>query len=95
MSPGELAIELAGWLGAGSLILAYALLSAGRIRNGTAYQLLNLAGALGLAVNAVAHGAFPSAGLNLVWLGIGLVALDRLRRRRVRPAEPASLSSAP
>jgi hypothetical protein len=89
MSSGELAIEAAGWLGAGSLILAYALLSSGKIRNGTAYQVLNLAGALGLVVNAVAHGAFPSAGLNLAWLGIGLIALDRLRRRRER-LTPAS-----
>ncbi|GAA0912156.1 hypothetical protein GCM10009557_86240 [Virgisporangium ochraceum] len=70
-------VEVAGWAGAGSLLLAYGLLSAKRIDAGAGYQVLNLAGALGLAANAVAHGAWPSASLNLVWLLIGAVALRR------------------
>jgi hypothetical protein len=67
-----------GWTGAACLVLAYALLAAGRIRTGCGYHLLNLAGSLGLAVNAASHRAWPSAALNLLWLGIGLVALRRL-----------------
>jgi hypothetical protein len=70
-------VEVVGWAGAGSLLLAYGLLSAKRIDAGAGYQVLNLAGALGLAANAVAHGAWPSASLNLVWLLIGAVALRR------------------
>jgi hypothetical protein len=77
-------VEIIGWVGAGSLLLAYGLLSAKRIGAGVTYQLLNLAGAVGLAVNAVAHGAWPSACLNLIWLVIGLVALRRERPARGR-----------
>lgn len=78
----NLLVEIIGWIGAGSLLLAYGLLSVNRISAGLTYQLLNLVGAVGLAVNAVVHGAWPSACLNLIWLLIGLVALRRERSRR-------------
>ncbi len=78
----NLLIEIDGWAAAGSLLLAYGLLSAKRINAGSTYQLLNLAGAVGLAVNAVTHAAWPSACLNVVWLAIGLGALQLQRTRR-------------
>lgn len=77
-----LLIEVVGWAAAGCLLLAYGLLSAKRITAGVTYQVLNLLGAVGLAANAVAHGAWPSATLNAVWLAIGLVALRAERTRR-------------
>lgn len=52
MNISGIVIEAAGWFGAGSLILAYALVSTGQIHNGLTYQLLNLAGAIGLAAQA-------------------------------------------
>jgi hypothetical protein len=42
------------------------------------YQLMNLAGAGGMAVNGWSHHALPSVFNNLVWMGIGAVALVRL-----------------
>lgn len=83
-----LLVEVAGWAGAGSLLLAYGLLSAKRIDAGVTYQVLNLAGAIGLALNAVAHGAWPSACLNGIWLVIGVVALKRQRSRPVTATRP-------
>jgi hypothetical protein len=77
-----LLVEIVGWSAAGCLLLAYGLLSAKRITAGVTYQVLNLAGAVGLAANAVAHGAWPSAALNAVWLVIGVVALRAERTRR-------------
>jgi hypothetical protein len=74
--------DVAGWLGAGALLAGYGLLSAGRIRAGWAYQVLNLAGSVGLAVNAVAHRAWPSAAVNVVWLVIALVAVRGLATAR-------------
>ncbi|MGN9906949.1 CBU_0592 family membrane protein [Phytohabitans sp. LJ34] len=72
--------EVVGWGGAGCLLLAYALLSAGRIAAGVTFQLLNLAGSAGLLLNGAAHGAWPSAALNLVWVAIGVLALRRTPR---------------
>lgn len=74
--------EVAGWGGAGCLLLAYALLSAGRIAAGVTFQLLNVAGSAGLLLNGAAHGAWPSAALNLVWVAIGVVALRRATTRK-------------
>ena len=77
----ELAVEVAGWLGAGALLGAYVLVSSGRLpARGHAFQLLNLAGAAGLVVNGVWHTAWPSVGLNVVWIAVGLAALTRLMR---------------
>ncbi|GAB4048536.1 CBU_0592 family membrane protein [Catellatospora paridis] len=78
----ELLVEVAGWLGATALLLAYGLLSSGRIAAGTTYQLLNLVGAVALAVNGVVHRALPSVAVNVVWLIIGLAALRGLAGRR-------------
>jgi hypothetical protein len=50
---------------------------------GVRYQLLNLAGATGLAVNGTFHHAWPSTALNLIWLGIGLIALRRAASRTI------------
>lgn len=77
----NLLIEAIGWLGALLILLAYALLSTGRIEGRSrSYQWLNLAGAAGFIVNSGYNGAWPSAVLNVVWLGIGGVTLWRLRR---------------
>lgn len=73
-------VDVLGWIGAGALLSAYALVSAGRLSGrGLGFQVLNLVGAIGLLVNGVYHGAWPSAGLNTVWLVVGIVALTRLR----------------
>lgn len=85
-------LEVVGWAGAVALLLAYGLLSGGRAApTSRAYRGLNLAGAVGLAVNGAAHAAWPSVALNLLWLAIGLFAL----RRRPATAVPTDGSPAP
>ena len=80
-------VDVAGWAGAAALLVAYGLVSTGRLTGrSTGFQLLNLAGAVGLLANGVWHGAWPSAALNAVWLVIGVSALTRTRR----PAEPSA-----
>ena len=76
-------LDAAGWAGAAALLLAYGLVSSGRLDGrSTRFQLLNLAGAIGLLANGIWHGAWPSAALNAVWLVIGIIAMSR---PKVRP----------
>lgn len=77
----KLFVEVAGW-GAALLILgAYTLLSLGRLQARSAlYQWMNVAGAVGFIINSGWNGAWPSVGLNVVWLGIAAYALNRNRR---------------
>jgi hypothetical protein len=76
-------VEIAGWAGAALILLAYLLLSAGRLSGQSiAYQAMNVVGAAGFIVNGWWHRAVPSAALNVVWMLIGGVALWRIAAKR-------------
>ena len=69
-------IELVGWAGALAVLFAYGLVSTERLSSRSwRYQLLNVAGAVGLVINSTWNGAIPSAVVNLIWIGIGVYAL--------------------
>ena len=72
----DVLMEVAGWIG-GTLILAgYFLLTNGKLdAKSPTYQWLNVVGALGFIANSSWNGAWPSAALNVIWVGIGVVAL--------------------
>ena len=77
----KIAVEVIGWAGAALLLGAYALLSAGKVRSeSVSYQLMNVLGSAGFIVNSGWNGAYPSAAMNLIWIGIGLYALRQRRR---------------
>jgi hypothetical protein len=87
MSAVQLAVEVAGWAGAGLILLAYLLLSADKVSGQSlAYQGMNVAGGAGFVVNGWWHGAWPSAALNVLWLLIGAIASVRILRRGKRGA---------
>lgn len=75
-------VDVVGWVGAGLVLLAYGLLSAGKLgARSVPYQLMNVVGAVGMLINGYARGALPSAALNLIWMGIGLYVLAKYRGR--------------
>ena len=77
----NVAIEVAGWIGAVLILAAYAMLTAGKLTSkDAAYQWMNVVGAAGFIVNSAWNGAWPSAILNVIWVGIGMVALWQMRR---------------
>jgi len=83
MSAVEIAVEVAGWAGALLILLAYLLLSAGRLTGQSlSYQLMNVVGAAGFIINGWWHGALPSAVLNVIWLMIGAIATWRIMKKR-------------
>lgn len=83
MTPLEIAVEVAGWVGASLILLAYLLLSAGRLTGQSLlYQGMNVVGAAGFVVNGWWHGAVPSAALNVLWLLIGAFASWRILKIR-------------
>ena len=82
-----LLMEVVGWIGAVMILAGYGLLSAGKLdaKNPT-YQWLNVVGALGFIANSSWNGAWPSAALNVIWVGIGVVALVKIFGKRGRAA---------
>ena len=83
MTPIEIAVEVAGWAGAALILLAYLLVTIGRLTGQSpAFQWMNLLGAAGFIVNGWWHGAIPSASLNVIWMLIAAVALWRLWKKK-------------
>jgi hypothetical protein len=77
--------EIVGWLGAVMVLGAYILVTRTGMPS-VIYQVLNLAGAIGLLVNALHHHAFPSTTVNAVWCVIavwGFTVASRRRRARL------------
>lgn len=83
----QLPLHIVGNIGVICVLLAYFLVSTGRIKSISAkYQVLNLVGAVILTIYAVVLVAWASVALNAIWAVIALVALIKNRRQ---PAEGA------
>jgi len=83
VTPLEIAVEVVGWAGALLILLGYLLISAGKLTGQSpAYQWMNIVGAAGFVINGWWHRAIPSTALNVIWMGIGAVALWKIAQRR-------------
>ena len=83
MTAVEIAVEFVGWAGAVLILLAYLLLSAGKLTGQSlTYQGMNVLGAAGFVVNGWWHRALPSAALNVLWMVIGAFASWRILKSR-------------
>ena len=79
MTAVEIAVEVAGWAGALLILLAYVMVTIGRLTGRSpAFQWMNLVGAAGFIINGWWHEALPSTALNVIWMLIATVALWRL-----------------
>jgi ABC-type amino acid transport substrate-binding protein len=74
-------IDVIGWVGVGLYVVAYYMVSASRVSGRSrVYQWMNLFAALGVAANAFAYDAFPSAIVNVIWFFIAAITLLGLLR---------------
>ena len=72
-------LNLIGWIGAGSLLTGFALVSFGAIApDQLVYQLFNLVGAGGLLVVGPQHKTYQFVLINSVWLAVALVSIVRI-----------------
>jgi uncharacterized membrane protein YgdD (TMEM256/DUF423 family) len=74
-------LDLIGWMGAAALLVAYAMVSSKKLEgDSTAYQFLNIAGSLLLAINTISYGAYPSSFVNMIWIGIAVFSIATRKR---------------
>jgi len=84
----DIMMEVVGWIGAVLILAGYGLLTAGKVTaKSVSYQAMNVVGATGFIANGVWHKAWPSAILNIIWVGIGVVALIRIFAKRAALAD--------
>lgn len=82
-------VEVLGWVGAFSLLAAYFLAARGIYPADTWQSLvLNVEGAVFLSLVAAVHGVWPSVALNVIWIGIGVVALWKYFRTKNQDSGP-------
>lgn len=75
-------LEFYGWLGAGSLLLGFALNIFQKIAaDSVPYLLLNLIGSAFLLYNAWMNGAFPFVAVNFVWVVFSVVKLIQIKAK--------------
>jgi hypothetical protein len=76
----DILVNVFGWVGALSVLLAYFLVTTGRVpARGWLFQSLNLLGAVGLGMVSVYYHVLPNVALNFVWLLIAVSGLWSLR----------------
>ena len=76
-------LDLIGWLGAGALLLGFALNVFQRITADSAlYLLLNLSGSLFLLYTAYKNSAYPFVAVNFVWVVFSAVKLFEIQKRK-------------
>ena len=74
----HLLIDILGWVGTILYLVAYALVSMKKVEGDSVlYQGMNIAAGTLLVINTLYLRAYPSAGLNVAWIGIGMVTLGR------------------
>ena len=71
-------IDILGWTGTILYLVAYGLVSAKKVEGDSwLYQGLNIFAGIFLIINTLYLRAYPSAGLNIAWVGIAVLTLGR------------------
>lgn len=77
--PKSSSAETFGWVGAGAILVDYALLSLGFINSDSlVYHFIFMVGSAGLALITYRHRAFQSFTVNVIFMLLALVALTRI-----------------
>lgn len=74
--------NIVGWLGMILVLIAYALLSTNKIKNGKLYQVLNLLAATLMAIELFPTKAWFSFTLQIIWAIIALISIIKITKRK-------------
>ncbi len=82
MNDQKILMDLVGWAGAATLLIAYLLVSSGKVSAKTVlYQNLNIFGSFCLIINTYYYGTMSLVFLNTMWALIGLYSLTAIIRK--------------
>ena len=76
-------VEILGWIGSVLIVGSYALNITGRLEaTHKLYVLANILGGLFFVVNTYFHQAYPSMFVNIVWVIIAILMLNKKDRQK-------------
>ena len=73
--------DIMGWIGATMMLLAYMLLSTGKISNHYLYQILNLVAAIFMGIGLYPKNAWFSFSLEVIWGIIAVVSIIKIKNK--------------
>ncbi|MBR5647897.1 hypothetical protein IKW73_03140 [Candidatus Saccharibacteria bacterium] len=74
--------DIIGWIGMVLVLVAYILLSLGKIKNGYFYQFLNLAAGTLMAIGLFPKNAWFSFTLQIIWGLVAIIAIIKLATKK-------------
>lgn len=74
--------DIMGWIGMILVLLAYMLLSLGKIKNGILYQVLNLIAGIFMAIGLFPKNAWFSFTLQIVWSIVAIVSIIKIANNK-------------
>ncbi|MCQ3937810.1 MAG: hypothetical protein DPW18_12285 [Chloroflexi bacterium] len=78
----ELLVDILGWIGSATYLLAFALNSAKKVKSDSlVYQGMNIFAGTVMSYYTFTEGAYAATALNIVWALIGVVTLVNKNRR--------------
>lgn len=72
--------DIIGWIGMILVLLAYILLSTNKIKNGLAYQILNLLAGICMAIGLYPKNAWFSFTLQIIWSFVAIIAIIKIKK---------------
>lgn len=80
MSITSIIVECIGWIGAIVVLIAFFMISTHRTdATKPIFYWLNIVGAVGLIIHTIYNSAFPSAFVNIIWVGVAVFSLMKLK----------------
>lgn len=74
--------DIIGWIGMILVLLAYALLSTNKIKNGIAYQFMNFLAGIFMAIGLFPKNAWFSFTLQIVWTIVALISIINIKKNK-------------
>ena len=75
-------VECIGWIGAIIVLIAFFMISTHRTdADKPIFHWLNVIGAIGLIIHTCYNSAFPSAFVNVIWVGVAVFSLIKLKNK--------------
>ena len=72
--------DIVGWIGMIIVLIAYALLSTDKIKNGILYQSLNLIAGILMAIGLFPKNAWFSFTSQIIWAIIALITIIKIKK---------------
>ena len=76
--------DICGWIGMILVLIAYALLSTNKIKNGILYQLLNLLAGVFMAIGLFPKNAWFSFTLQIIWSLVAIISIIRIKTNKIK-----------